>query len=312
MARFIQSRVKEELMRKLFFYLIVVVILVMMLQANLSAFPANGKNANHYILMYQTNSYDSKIGDSVNYFFQKILRSQDSILLFTPMRPINYSPKSRQSQPLKVLVSRTIDILKKDTSVNAATYRNIQDSMLNIVNEISSSLGTSKTSGLGGGSNASIDIKNLLTQYLQLLNNYRQQRKTNDTLFLKLSEMIKKLEGEKHITIVYQQDMRIIPDKDTMGVLRENSRWAFQASECFYDENTKSVLDVEKVSNALKETGITLNLIYIKANTSRRIGYEYRELSGDMYESLSNVAKATGGEVITTSKPEEAFKNIFK
>jgi hypothetical protein len=80
--------------------------------------------------------------------------------------------------------------------------------------------------------------------------------------------------------------------------------------EVFSQENTKEFIDVKKVGKLLSDAAITLHFFYVKSKERRRQGMEMKEFSNDVYNSFSNLAKTTGGMVITTPKPEAAFKKI--
>jgi hypothetical protein len=269
-----------------------------------------GGEQNNYIVIYQTTEYNSKIGDSVEHLFQEMLKPQDGLLMLSPIRPYRFSQQTRQSQPVKTLISRTKDVLKKDTSLHSADYRSIQNSMLQIVQQVAEFMGTSTGSGMASPAGGANELKRLMTQYRQTIENYRERRKLKGNLFVQLAGMLKNLKGRNHIYVIYQKTFRIIPDKDTMDALRANPENSFLANEAFIQESTKDYMDTEKVSSTLKDGGIILNLIYVNTQPRRRQGIEYNELSGDVYNSLSKIVEATGGKVITTTKPAAAFKKL--
>jgi hypothetical protein len=300
----------EDSMRKLLLCGALIASMMVALVIQLPAAAPKGGEPTSYLLIYQTHEYNSKLGDSVGYFFNQILKTTDMLTLFSPVRLYGYSPKTLQSQPMKALVKRTKDVLKKDTNIGAANYRNIENNMMEIVKQIAEFMGTSTGGGMSGRTGGGNEIKSLLTQYKNLVENYRGQRKLNTNLFVQLSQKLKTQKGRKFIYVVLQKTFRVIPDRDTMEALRETPAFAFLASEAFYEESTKDFLNTEQVSNALKDAGVIFNFIYVKTQKRRRPGFEFKELSGDIYNVLSKVAKASGGTVITTNKPTAAFKKM--
>lgn len=294
-------------MRKVLIFIVTMIsfIIVLSLNAGLQA-----AEAETYFLMYQGNDYDSKIGDSIDYFFQKVIKGQDNLILFTPVRSYNFSQKTRQSNPLKMLIDRTKKVVKKDIAISSSGFRSIEDSMIQVVKGLSEFLGTNRGSGMTAQSGSGNEIKSLLTQYKQVIESYRSQRKIKEEMFLAIAAKLKPIPGRKFFYIVYEKTFRIIPDRDTMDVLRANSNYAFLASEAFVEENTTELINTAKVTAALKDAGVTVQFIYLKKNPRRRQGMEYLELSGDMYNVLSKIAEGTGGLVLTTTKPAAAMKKV--
>jgi hypothetical protein len=267
-----------------------------------------------YILMFQAQEYDAKIKDAVSYFFTKVLKPQDSVLLFSPMRPYNFSKETREKVPLNKLVARTQNVLKKDIAMNAGNFRSVENGMEQVVRQLAEFMGTrpGRNDEMTASSGSGTEIKNLLTQYHQLLESYRGQRKINDGLFVKLSQMYKNVKSKKHMVVFYDKTFRIVPDKDTMDALRANQEFSFMASEAFVTENTSKIMDTDKVIMDLKDAGVNFSLIYVTKQKRRRPGYEFSELSGDVYNALSKVANETGGIVMATNKPEAALKKAVE
>jgi len=265
----------------------------------------------NYMLFFQVNEYDSKIGDALNFFFKKSLKPQDQVTLFSPIRPYSFSQQTRKDIPAAKLADRVKNVMKKDISISAADYISTQDGMVTVVRSISESLGTSTGSGMAAGRASGNDLKNLLTQYKQLIDQHRSTRKLSTNMFLQLAGKLKPLAGSKVMIFAYQQTYRIVPDKDTMDVLRENPEVSFLASEAFFEENTSEILDAERIAAALEDANVAFHFIYITKQPRRKPGIDYKELSGDVYSALSKITKSRGGQLITTSKPEAALKQLL-
>lgn len=266
----------------------------------------------NYMVFFQLTEYNSKVADSVDYLFEKVVKAGDGLTVFSPQRPYSFSPQTFKSQPLKELVKRTKDVLKRDISVTAGDYREIEDTMTQIVLDIAEATGTSSEGSSGfasGGGNATQSLKSLIVQYRQLLENLRGLRKLNEDLFMKMATMFKG-KGKTNVYIIYESIFRVIPDRDTMDALRRNQDVAFDATEVFTKVEDKEFMDTAKVISALKDAGITVHFIYMKREMRKRPGTEINEFSSDVYNVLSKVAKGTGGVIETTSKPSSVMKKI--
>ncbi len=99
-----------------------------------------------------------------------------------------------------------------------------------------------------------------------------------------------------------------VPDKNTMNSLRASADLSFLANEAFVEENTTPIMDTDQTALALKDASVILNFVYINKSKRRQTGMAYSELSGDIYNAFSKVAKDTGGMIFSTTKPAAALK----
>lgn len=253
---------------------------------------------NNYILIFQAVEYDNRLGDAVDYFLNEVLKPEDNLILFTPQRHYNFSRKTRQTTPMEKLTEVTKNVLKRDISVGAATYKDIIQQMEIVIGTLRDPTTT--------------QVRSLVAQYRQLRENLSKIRKLNEKLFLDLANMFKQSKGKNHIFICYQKTIRVIPNRQTMERLRANAEVRYEVNEIFEAESSSDVLDADKVSKALKEAGAKLNFIYLKMKTKRRHDMEVREFSGDVYNVFSKIAKDTGGTVMIASRARAALKKIIE
>lgn len=286
-----------------------IIMLVLLAALNVNAETKKEKPlGSNYIIIFQVTDYTPKIAETVEYIFKNMLKAEDRLTLFSPVKPYNFSQKTRQAQSVEKLIKLTKSVLKRDIIGGTASYKQILGSMKQAVIEIGSEI-----NGGGFGSSSGVStLKNQLVNYKTLLKEMRNLRKLNETFFLKLADMLKKLDGKSYIYIVYQKELRIIPNRDVMEALRKNPDIKFDAMEVFAHDSSEEFINIENVSKALNASSTTLNLFYIKGKEKKRRGMEIKEFSGDVYNVFSKLAKATGGMVISTSKPKAAFEKVGK
>ena len=299
----------EDKMKKTF--LIVSLILTTFLAtANLTAAaPQPGEEGINYVLIFQITEYNSKIGDAVDFFMNKMLRPNDQLILLSPAQLYNFSPQTRQKNPIPALVKQTQKVLKKDTTMGAAGYDQVLNSMIRVVQEISSGNDPSYSMSGGGGGN---DMKIYMVQYRQLLENMRELRKLNEKFFIDISGKLKNAPGKSVFYVFYQKELRAIPNRTAMDNLQQNVRYKFDAVELFLGESDEEFINVARVVEVLNASDITLNFVYLNKQGRRRQGMEFKEFSGDVYNVFSKLAKGTGGFVEATSKPAAVLKKISK
>jgi hypothetical protein len=272
----------------------------------LGSFALAGDN---YVLIFQITEYNSKIGDTVKYFFKEIFKHGDQLSILSPVKPYGFSKQTLESQTSQQLIELTKKVLKRDTTIGAANYQQVLDDMIQVVLNISS--GTDASYSMGGGTLTGADLKTYLVQYRQLLENMRNIRKLNEALFIKLAELFKKQKGKNYIYLFYQKELRVIPSRNAMDNIMQSSQNKFEATELFKGESSEEFIDVEKVIQSLKDLA-TLHFIYVNKEGKRRQGMQFKEFSGDIYNVFSKIARATGGVIEATSKPAASLEKIAK
>jgi DNA-dependent RNA polymerase auxiliary subunit epsilon len=195
--------------------------------------------------------------------------------------------------------------------MGTANYNHILQNMTQMVLDISENWSPVSSGGSMGGSANVNNLKQQLVAYRQMLTDLRSMRKINEKLFMELAKLFKTLKGKNYLNIFYQKEYRLTPDRETMESLRANRNIRFDVIEVFDEEHSDEFMDVEKVSQALKASSVTVNFFYVQKQAIRRTGLQSKEFSGDVYNVLSKIARATGGVVIATSKPVAALKKTF-
>lgn len=251
----------------------------------------------NWVLMFQTLEYNTRLGDAADYFLKEVLKPEDNLILFTPQRHYNFSQKTRQTTPLEKLIQVTKDVLKRDISMSASSYKDIIMQMEAVVRTFTDP--------------DTAQPKNLLTQYRQLKENLFNIRKLNEKLFMDLAAMFKQAKGENHIIIFYEKRIRVIPNRQVMERLRSNAEVRFEVNEVLESESAKEVMNVETVTQALKDAAVILHFVYLNTKVRQSRDMQAKEFSGDIYNVFSKIAKATGGTVMIASRAEAALKKIL-
>ena len=275
-----------------------------------SSLLAENNAGDRHIVFFQATKYNSKLANSIDYIFNDLVKPEDQLTIFTPVKPYGFSQKTRKSQTKGKLIKLTKDVLKRDIAIGSASYQNVLNNMAQVSLDIGNDMGISSSGNSSGFSVSLSTVKRNLVNYRQLLEEMRNLRKLNEDLFIKLSGMLKKSKAKAYFYIIYQKEYRVIPDRKVMDALMKNENIRFDVVEVFQQENVEEFINVEKVSKALKKSNIMLHFFYINTNEKRKRGTEYKEFSGDVYSIFSKISKNTGGKVVTTTKPKSAFKEI--
>jgi len=294
---------KEEKMKKIRFLVFLIFILLTVTAMSAGAQPSESAKGDNYVFIFQVTRYDLNIAGAVDFIFNNIIKPEDSLTIFTPVKSYSFSKNTRKTQLPKKLVEVTKEVLKRDITIGNADYNRMLENMAQLIVELNDPSGTALTG---------ITIKNILVNYRQLLDNIRSLRKLDEPFFLGLAQTLKNLQGKNYLYILYQKELRPIPRNSLLSDLKEISDIKFDAISLFETGIDKDLMDVEKVSQAMKAGSVTVNFIYINMETGRGMSTELKEFSTDVYSAFSKLAGATGGIVETTAKPVLALEKAVK
>jgi hypothetical protein len=290
-------------MKKIRFPVFLIFILLTGTAMSAGVPPAESTEGNNYIFIFQVTRYDLNIAGAADFIFDNIIKPEDSLTIFTPVKSYSFSKNTRKTQPQKKLVEITKDVLKRDITIGNADYNRMLENMAHLIVELDDPSGTAHTG---------ITIKNILVNYRQLSDNIRSLRKLDGPFFLGLAQTFKNLKGKNYLYILYQKELRPIPRNSMISDLKESMDLKFDVMTLFETGIDKDIMDVNKVSQAMKAGSVTVNFIYINMETGKGMSTELKEFSTDIYDAFSRLAGATGGIVETTSKPVMALEKAVK
>ena len=295
-------------MKKMLF--VVILVLSLFTAAALAGSSPAAENAgsiigNNYVFIFHVTRYDANIADAVDFIFHHLLKPEDSLTLFTPAKSYSFSKKTRETQTKEKLIEITQNVLKRDIIIGMADHNRILENMNQLLVDMSDPSGANYQEG-------GADLKNILTHYRQLLDSIKSMRKLNQPFFLGLAGAMKTLKGKKYLYILYQKELRAIPANDVLIALKDIREIKFDVMSLFETRIDKDIMDVEQVSQAMAAAGVTVHFIYINLDRGKGMSTELKELSADVYDAFSKLARSTGGIVDTTSKPVKALEEAVQ
>ena len=123
---------------------------------------SSDNSGRNFLLIFDVYEFTSEIGKTIDYFFNKIIKPNDELILLSPKEFYVFS-KQKLSVSKNQLIDRIKGILKKDTSIVGSNYRNILDEMKNAVSYFVKSL-------------VSMSDMELTAQFEASISNYKQNR----------------------------------------------------------------------------------------------------------------------------------------
>jgi len=94
-------------MRKSLVFSLLIVFALSTLSITVITAQTPAKEGHNYIFIFSATKYDANIADAVEYIFKKMVKPEDRVALFTPVKSYNYSPKTLASQSAEKLINVT-------------------------------------------------------------------------------------------------------------------------------------------------------------------------------------------------------------
>ncbi|HPB60117.1 MAG TPA: hypothetical protein PK266_08735 [Candidatus Saccharicenans sp.] len=248
------------------------------------------------ILEFKAYDFHQRMGEVVEHLFRRPYNPSDAISLITPVNIYSFSSEDLRTRTPQELGQAGLTILKRDVSAAGRTENEIIDELTRLVLDLQQ------------GSSA----KETLTQYQQNLESLKSFRKFNPQTITLATARFEELRAIKKYIMVYQQEFLPIPNDQMMDRLLANQSVMFQASELFRSISSDVSVVVDSIVEDLKQAGMSMNLIYFKADSRRRPDIKMRELSTDMFDIYSKLAYATGGLVEASNTPSAQLKKILE
>jgi hypothetical protein len=301
-------------MKKIRFPVFLMTILLAVTAMSVGAPPAESAKSDNYIFIFQVARYDLNIAGAVDFIFNNIIKPEDSLTIFTPVKSYSFYKNTRKAQPNEKLIEITKKVLKRDITIGTADYNRMLEDMAQLIRELNDAGGTGSSTSTTGSTSlqGASTVKYILVNYSQLLDNIRSLRKLDGPFFLGLAQTFKNLKGKNYLYILYQKELRPIPRNSLIANLKDIREIRFDVMSLFETGIDKDIMDVKKVSQAMKAGSVTVNFIYINMALGKGMSTELKEFSSDIYDAFSKLAGATGGMVETTSKPVKVLKEAVK
>ncbi len=270
----------------------------------------------HFYLLFQITEYNPKLSEAINYFFSNVLLAGDSLTVMTPMDTYNLSQRALSTKPKDVISKELEGVLRKDTQIGASNYRSLMTDLKRIVASITTASDADKRA-LTGVETDSITsmftLDSLLDRYQETMTNLEQIRVIDEKKFTEFAMKLKNLPGQKNVVFFYQREFRPEISQNILNQLtslhQEEPEILSRIQSLFQLYQRNPVLDSPKIIASFADSSLTFNFIFMHKEPEYVSGVNMREQSEDIFNSLSQIAKATGGITDSSQNPAYAFKN---
>ncbi len=268
----------------------------------------------HFYLLFQTVDYDVKLAAAVDFLFQSVLQPGDAMTLVTPMKAYSLTAEGLARKPKAELSKEMQKILRKDIQSGSGEYRALLADLRRIVKGIGGDSGVNDDmEGDSTGSQFGLEMN--LDRYKQSLIKVEQIRLIDERRLLALAAGLKAIPSRKFVYFFYQREFRpeISPQAmNTMtSIFQDQPNVMSDLTDLFNLYRRESTFRLENVKRAFADAAACFNFIFMNKESQYMFGAFLREQSEDAFQTLTEIARATGGVSDNSPDPATAFRNTI-
>ncbi len=228
-----------------------------------------------FVLMFEMMDYFPEIRELLDYFFEHVISSGDSLFVITPLKTYTYEKEFLDETPREESVKQINRRLRKDIISASLEYK-------------------SMISDLEWLSNISNPLKAEAAD--RIYEQIRDYRQFDDKKLMKFKDQLKEIEGQKYVFLIYQKQLIPIPPEFASG----------REKQIFFN--------AKKIKQSFSDSSININFIFLTKTRQSGITRTsptkmvMDDLSAKMYGSLKEVAEATGGITDSSANIAASFQ----
>jgi hypothetical protein len=288
------------------------------------------KTARNFFLFFELSEYRPKIGDAIEYFVHNVLAPGDNLSFVTSMKTYRMKNIAFEVTSREEITKQLIAKVRRDTMTGNAEYRNMMfdiaglaqsltlfmaqnralvdsvqdelvDNMIMPVTELSTSNQTGARS-----------FEEQLTLYENYVFRLDDLRKVSQDVMLNFAEYLRKQEGQKYVTILYQKEF--IPQIDPIVL---NQALSLYQDKPIIQQTISNVMDfyrreipidTELIKQTYADCSITIHFLFLTRPQLPAYGVHYADHSEDIFSAFREMAASTGGYTDSSARADLLFK----
>ena len=265
------------------------------------------KTERHFILFFQTYTWNPKIEEGIAYFIRNVLRPEDNLTVVTSVKPYHLKKGDLDKPRQEDMISQLAGLVKRDTLVGNTEYLSI----LNELKQMLSGGGLDKT----GARQPDLTLfgegtwQEFLMNYRDLRERLEKIRSFDQERLLSFAQYLKKMDGQKNVLLYYEREyMPMVDRKKYIGLFESGEDFLIEQDfkDLFDLYKRDSKIDVDLIKRTFSDASISIHFLYVTSSPEHVGGVSdaaMEEHSEDMYRPFFELAQATGGVAESSTNP---------
>jgi hypothetical protein len=256
--------------------------------------------ARQFVLFFEMSDYLPEIETALDYFFTKVIRAGDSLIVVTPTHRYHLRPESLAKNPPAKLKEQLLAKVRPDIIVGNSEYGSL-------IRELDQSLSGDQP----------LDQK--MDIYASYLSRLETLRHVDEAGLIGFAGFLKSLPGPKYVFLFYQKELvpKFNPKALDMAISNnmDNIALQFQLMEKFQFYTREVTFDVGAVKRAFADSSIAVHFLFLTKTPPHELpitsaqpsDLTFVEQSEDIFSAFSEIAAATGGITDSSANAASAF-----
>jgi len=239
-----------------------------------------------FVLMFEMMDYFPKIVETLDYFFENVISSGDSLFVVTPLKTYSLKKELLDRTPREVIVDQLNGKLRKDIKSAAREFK----SMIKDLEEWRYAAQEDRSYSI-------IMAGKLIVEQI------REYRFFDEGKLMGFRDRLKDIEGQKYVFLFYQQQIIPIPPE-------------FAGDELDPDQIKRVSFNVKKIKQSFADSSIFINFIFLTKTEQHSMDMfrmdatdlVLQNISAETFGAFHEMAEATGGTTDSSANMASSFQ----
>jgi hypothetical protein len=249
----------------------------------------------HFVLFFEMDEYLYEVNKVLEEFIGSVIQPSDTAWIVTPKSGIQLKQDALAKVPRPTIVEQLKSRLKRDIGVTSMALRGLLGDL-----EYLATVGTDE---------ARFAARTIFERL-------RDMKVLDETKFVEFADLLKNLEGPKHVFIIYQKEVIAVPG-------------AFAGFAADLDYVRKDFANQERIRKVYADVSATIHFLYVTktrtnlkdidvGSSDGKAAYLPDGGSGDFFQAFRQLANVTGGRAESSAntawlfdKAVEATENYY-
>jgi len=281
------------------------------------------QTSRNFFILFEITAYTPKLGDAVEYFIHNVIYPGDYLTIVTPMKTYRLKDRALEVKTKEEIVNQLKGLLRRDAFVGNSEYRSVMKELETLARSLSASIagGESEevlkiTDGFSSAGDEGLSIDEQLQRYEALLSKLENLRHMDQKQLLNFADVLKNKEGQKYVFVFYEREFipqiepRILNQYMSLFQDRPNIQQTLSGLFEFFRRDIS--FDVDLVKRSYADSSISIHLLFLTKPAQRVYGILMQEQSEDIYGAFREMARATGGFVESSARPDYLFQRALE
>ncbi len=235
----------------------------------------------NFVLMFEVIDYLPKMKEAVEFFFEKIITPQDTLMVVTPMKTYKFNKKALTDIPKENISGLLNETLRKDIKKGSMEYNSLLRDYKSLMR-------------------SDFPLDQLLSLLKDKIREFARLRDLNEKKIQNFSDYLKNMTGQKHVFLFYQKELFPLPE-----ILFES----FEYLELQGELMTLIPQNIDHIKQSFSDSSIAIHFLFI-TKPQREIASEYQthqqgiaweDISAGLFNTFQQMSRSTGGLTIPSA-----------